>query len=187
MINSFIFAYACCLTHFIFPTDSKIHTLYVFVFLPMVTMMKLAFKLLKILSVSLSSTQQWLLYFPLNNQNRTLFACYCPFFTSNLGYTKAESSLLFIIEVGLFRLIVCVIFTPFHINVTVFISWKPYVMLVTFTCRRCSTDVLYVDLIKEKKLGRRQRRKLFFVIPGWDMIFFHLFLFVINEQYGEVK
>ena len=58
-------------------------------------------------------------------------------------------------------------------------------MFVTFTCRGWSTDLLDVDLIKEDKLGIFQRRKLFFVIPGWDMPCFRLLPFVINEQYGE--
>ena len=44
-----------------------------------------------------------------------------------------------------------------------------------------------MDLIKENKLGGYQRRKLFLIVPGWDMRYFHLLLFVINEQYVEVE
>ena len=42
-----------------------------------------------------------------------------------------------------------------------------------------------VDLIKENKLYGCHRRNLFFVIPGWDMTYFHLLSLVIDEQYGE--
>ena len=45
--------------------------------------------------------------------------------------------------------------------------------------------MLYVDLIKENKLGGYQRRKLFFIVPGWDMTYFHLLIFVIDKQYVE--
>ena len=44
-------------------------------------------------------------------KNRTLFTCYHPIFTFDIGYTKSEYSLLFILEGGIFRLIVRVIFT----------------------------------------------------------------------------
>ena len=44
-------------------------------------------------------------------KNRTSFACYRPILTFNLCYTKAEPSFLFILEGGLFRLIVCPILT----------------------------------------------------------------------------
>ena len=44
-------------------------------------------------------------------KNRTLFACYHTIFTVDIGYTESESSLLFILEVGIFQLIVRVIFT----------------------------------------------------------------------------
>ena len=37
----------------------------------------------------------------------------------------------------------------------------------------------------KKKLNQYQRRKLLFIIPGWDMPYFHLLIFVINEQYVE--
>ena len=48
-----------------------------------------------------------------------------------------------------------------------------------------STDLLDVKLIKENKLGGCQRRKLFFVVPGWFMPYFHLLPFVNNKKYGE--
>ena len=123
--------------------------------------------------------------FPWIIKNRTLFARYHPIFTFDLGYTKAEYSLLFILEGGLFRLIVRAIFTVFNINVPLFISWKPYVVFIKLTCRRWSTDMLYVDLIKENKLGGCQRCKLLFVVPGCFMSYFHLLPIVNYEQDGE--
>ena len=68
---------------------------------------------------------------------------------------------------------------------TFFIYWKPYVVFVHFACHRWSINLLDVDLIEENKLGGCQRRKLFFVVPGWFMPYFHLLPFVNNEQYGE--
>ena len=44
-----------------------------------------------------------------------------------------------------------------------------------------------VDLIKENKLGGCQIRKFFFVVPVWDMPYFHLLPFVISKQYVEVE
>ena len=107
-------------------------------------------------------------------KNQTSLACYRPLFNFDLGQTKAESSLLFILKGRLFWLIVYIIFNPFNINVTVFISWKSYVIFITFTCSRCPTELLDVELIKENKLGIFQRRKLLSVIPGWYMPCFHL-------------
>ena len=107
-------------------------------------------------------------------EKRTSISCYLTFFTFYLGHTKVESSLLFVLEGRLFWLIVCVIFTTFNINVILFISWKPYVMPVKLTCRRWSTDLLDVDLIKENKLGGCHRGKLFLVIPLWYMPCLHI-------------
>ena len=114
-----------------------------------------------------------------------MFDCYRPILTLDLGCTKAELSLLFILETSIFRLIVCVIFTVLNINIPLFISWKLYVLLVHLACHRWSTNLLDVDLIEEKHLGGCQRWKLFFVVPGWFMSYFHLLPFVNNEQYGE--
>ena len=118
-------------------------------------------------------------------KNRTLFACYRPVLNFDLGYTKAEPSLLFILEGGCFWLIVSVLFTGFNINLPFFISWKPYVEFVHLACNRCSTNLLDVNLNKENDLGGCQRRKLFLVVPGWFMPYFHLLPFVNNEKYGE--
>ena len=114
-----------------------------------------------------------------------MFACYRPIFTFGIGYTDAEPSLLFILEGGLFRLIVRVIFTGFNINFPFFVSWKPYVVFVHLACHRWSTNLLDVDLIEENELGGCQRWKLFFVVPGCFMPYFHLLYFVNNEQYVE--
>ena len=118
-------------------------------------------------------------------KNRTSFACYHPIFTFYLGYTEEEPSLLFILEGGLLRLIVRVIFTVFNINIPFFISWKPYVVFVHLACNRWSTNLLDMDLIKENKLGGCQRWKLLFVVTGWFMTYFRLLPFVKNEQHGE--
>ena len=123
--------------------------------------------------------------FSLIIENQTSLACYGTFFTFDIGYPKSESFLFFALEGFLFRFIVHVIFTPFNINVPVFISWKPCVMFVTFTCNRWSTDFFDVELIEENKLVRCQRRKFFFLIPVWDRLHFHLLPFVINEKYVE--
>ena len=140
---------------------------------------------MQIISVFIFCTHQWSLSFSLNNQNRKLSACYSPIFTFDLGYTKAEPSVLFILEGGLFRLIVRIIFTGFNINFPFFISWKPYFVFVYLACHRWPTNVLDVDLIKEKYLGGFQRCRLFFVVPGWFMPYLHLLPFVNNKQYGE--
>ena len=58
-------------------------------------------------------------------------------------------------------------------------------MFITFTCRRCSTELLDVELIEEKKLGRCQGSKLLFVLPLWDIPHFYLIPFLINKQYVE--
>ena len=50
---------------------------------------------------------------------------------------------------------------------------------------RWSNEFLDVDLIEENDLGVCQRWKLFFVVPGWFMSYFHLLPFVNNEKYGE--
>ena len=118
-------------------------------------------------------------------ENRTSFSCYRPILTFNLGCTKAEPTLLFILEGGLFWLIVRVIFTIFNINIPFFIYPKQIVVFVHLAFHRCSTNLLDVELIEENKLGWCQRRKLFFVVPGWFMLYFRLLPFVINEQYGE--
>ena len=114
-----------------------------------------------------------------------MFACYRLIITFDLGYTKGKPSPLFIIKGGLFWLIVRVIFTIFNINIPFFISWKSYVVFILLSCHRWSTNLLDVDLIEENELGWCQRRKLFFVVPGWFMTYFHLPPFVNNEQYGE--
>ena len=66
-----------------------------------------------------------------------------------------------------------------------FIYLKPYVVFVLLDFHRWSTNLLDVDLIEENKIGGCQRQKLFFVVPGWFMPYFHLPPFVNNEQYGE--
>ena len=117
MLNLFVFALSWCPTPFSLPTDSQIHTLYVFSF---------SDPLWRWWS-KLSNYFKYFLYFffvcinchylfPWIIKRRTLFACYRPIFTLDIGYTKAEPSLLFILEGGLFRLIVRVIFTGFNIN-----------------------------------------------------------------------
>ena len=58
-------------------------------------------------------------------------------------------------------------------------------MFVKLSCHRWSTDLLDVDLTEENKLGVCHIWKLFFVVPGWFMPYFHLLPFVNNEQYGE--
>ena len=118
-------------------------------------------------------------------KNRTSFACYRTIINLGLGYTKAEPSLLFILEGGLFRLIVRVIFTVLNIIITFFVSWKPCVVFVHLAFHRRSTNLLDVELIKENDLGGRQRWKLLFVVPGWIMPYFRLLSFVNNEQCGE--
>ena len=135
---------------------------------------------MQIISVFIFCMHQWSLYFTLENKKRTSFSCYFTIFTFNLGYTEAESSLLFILEGGIFWLIVRVIFTGFNINFPFFISWKPYVVLVQLACNRWSTKFLDMDLIKEIELGGCHRWKLFFVVPWWFMTYLHLLPFVNN-------
>ena len=114
-----------------------------------------------------------------------MFACYRPILNFNIGYTKAETSLFFILEGGMFWLIVRVIFTVFNINIPFFVSWKPYAMLVQLACHRWSTNLLDVNLIEENKLDGCQRRELLFIVPGWFITYFHILTFEKNEQYGE--
>ena len=109
---------------------------------------------------------------PWITKNLTLFACYHPILTINIGYTKAEDSLLFIPEGRISWLIVCVIFTCFIINVTLFISWKVYVVFVQLACHMWSTNLLDVELTKENELGGCQILKLFFVAPGWSCLIY---------------
>ena len=66
-----------------------------------------------------------------------------------------------------------------------FISWKLFVVFVHLACHMWSTNLLDVDLIEENKIGGCQIWKLFFVVSGWFMTYFHLFPFVNNAQYGE--
>ena len=70
-------------------------------------------------------------------------------------------------------------------KVSFFISWKTYVVSVHLVFHRWYTNLLGVDHIEENKLGGFQRWKLFFVVPGWSVHYFHLLRFVNNEQYGE--
>ena len=114
-----------------------------------------------------------------------MFACYRTIFTFYLSYIEAESSLLFILEGGIFWLIVSVIFTGFIVNVTFFISWKPYYVLVQLACHRWTANLLDVELIQENELGGCQRWKLLFFVPGWLMPYFRLLPFFNNEQCGE--
>ena len=58
-------------------------------------------------------------------------------------------------------------------------------MFVHLACHRWSTNLSDMDPIEENELGGCQRWKLFFVVPGWYMPYFHLLPFVNNEQYGE--
>ena len=44
-----------------------------------------------------------------------------------------------------------------------------------------------VELTEENKLSRCQRRKLLFVVPGWEMPNFHLHPFLINKKTEKVK
>ena len=82
-------------------------------------------------------------------------------------------------------MIVCAIFTVLKINIPLFISWKPYVVLVQLACHRWPTNLLDVDLIEENKLGGCQRCTLFFVVSRRFMSYFYLSPFENNEQYGE--
>ena len=42
-----------------------------------------------------------------------------------------------------------------------------------------------MEFTEENDLGGCQIWKLFFVVPGWFIPYFHLLPFVNNEQYGE--
>ena len=92
---------------------------------------------------------------------------------------------MFILEGGLFGLIVRVIFTIFNINIPFFISWKPNVVLFHLDCHRWSNNLLDVKLIEVNNLGWCQTRNLFFVVPVWFMTYFHLLPFFNDKQYGE--
>ena len=128
------------------------------------------------------------IHFPLIIKNRTSFACYSAILTFDLSYTEKESSLLFILEGGLFRLIFRVIFTVFNINIPLFVSGKPCVLFVHISCHRWSNKFMDVELIEENELDGCQRLKLFFVVPGWFLPYFHPPpSFVNNEQYGEYE
>ena len=184
MLHSFIFDFSCCPTHLSLPTDSQSHTLSVFVFSVYCDNDEVSFRNIAN-SFSFFLMHQWSLSFSLNNKNLTSFACYRPIFTFCLGYIEAESSLLFILEGGLFLLIVSVIFTGFIVNATFFISWKPYYVLVQLACHMWSANLLDVELIQENQLGGFQRQKLLFFVPGWFITYFYLLPFVNNKQYGE--
>ena len=69
--------------------------------------------------------------FPWIIKNRTPFACYRTIPTFDIGYTKEEPSLMFILEGGLFWLVFCVIFTVFTINFPFFVSWNRMLSLFT--------------------------------------------------------
>ena len=58
-------------------------------------------------------------------------------------------------------------------------------MFVRLACHRWSAKFLDVDLIEENELGGCQIWKLFFVVLGCFMPYFHLTPFVNNEQYRE--
>ena len=58
-------------------------------------------------------------------------------------------------------------------------------MFVQLDCHMWSTNLLAVDLTKENELGRCQIWKLFFVVSGRFVPYFHFLPFVNNEQYGE--
>ena len=125
--------------------------------------------------------------FPCIIKNRIPFACYCHIFTFDFGYTEVEPPLLFILEGGIFWLIVRVIFTGFNINITFLISWKSYVVFFHLAWHRWPTTLLDVELIEENDMGECQIWKLFFFVTGSFMTYFHLFPFVNNKQYGEGK
>ena len=116
MLNSFVFSFACCPTMFSLPIDSHIHNLFVFVFYPLWRWRSKLSDSCKLFLYSFFVRINGHYRFPWIIKNMILFACYRPIFTFNLGYTQAEPSLLFILEGGLFRLIVRVIFTGFNIN-----------------------------------------------------------------------
>ena len=48
-----------------------------------------------------------------------------------------------------------------------------------------STNLTHVERIEEKELSGYHIWKLFFVVLGWFMPYFHVLHFVNNEQYGE--
>ena len=148
MPNSFVLAFSCCPTPFSLPKYSQSHTLSVFVF----------YDSMWGWWSNISNSCNFFLYlfferingqylYPWIIKKRTPFACYRTILTFDLGYTKAEPSLLFILSGDLFWLIVRVIFTVFNTNIYLFISWKPYIVFVQLACYRCSNNLTYVELI----------------------------------------
>ena len=107
ILNSFIFDIAICPTPFSLPTDLQSHTLSVFFFNPLRRWWSKLPNSCKFLRTNCHYILACIF------ENRTSFACYRPILTFNLCYTEAEPSLLFILEGGLFCLIVCPIIDPF--------------------------------------------------------------------------
>ena len=73
----------------------------------------------------------------------------------------------------------------FHIHSPFFVSWKQNITLIWQTCWGWTTDLFDMNPVKEYKLGGCQWRKLGFIVTGWYMPYFHLFPFLLSEQYGE--
>ena len=119
-------------------------------------------------------------------EHRTTLPCYCPIlFNFYLSHSETESSLLLVLKGCPLWLIFLFINTSFQIHSPLFISWKHNIIIIQPTCCRFSADLFGMDIFKEYKLGGWQWRKLFFVVTGWYMTYFHLFPFIFSEQYVE--